>query len=229
MILGVSYWPDTPSAIREQCSGKHGMNNMNNARMPMPAMTALPIKKKKKVLSQDRRNDYDVTNAVQVSSPAAVRDAVHELFLETFPGAPFDKLWLAFYDFERLFTGKFPGYKGCDTTYHDMQHTLDMTLALTRLVAGRERPSEFERLTIVIGKRPDGEVNVASRPIAKRNLFVPVVRAGGVRREGNDSQAGSRRRRGRVFEHQVDEYRHVVRRSVAVVAADRIDAVEHSR
>jgi hypothetical protein len=88
---------------------------------------------------QDRRNDYDVTNTVQVSSPAAVRDAVHKLFAETFPGASFDKLWLAFYDFERLFSGNYPGYRGCDTTYHDTQHTLDMTLAITRLIAGYER------------------------------------------------------------------------------------------
>jgi len=98
-----------------------------------------------RAISQDRRNDFDVTNTVQVSSPAAVRNAVHELFTATFPGAPFDKLWLAFYDFERLFTGRFPGYLGCDTTYHDMQHTLDMTLALARLVAGYEKsvdPSE---------------------------------------------------------------------------------------
>ena len=93
-------------------------------------------------MSQDRRNDYDVTNTVQVSEPAAVRDAVHELFGETFPGMPFDKLWLAFYDFERLFTGRYPGYSGCDTTYHDMQHTLDMTLALARLVSGYERSVE---------------------------------------------------------------------------------------
>jgi len=93
-------------------------------------------------MSQDRRNDYDVTNTVQVSNPAAVRDAVHDLFAETFPGTSFDKLWLAFYDFERLFTGRFPGYNGCDTTYHDVQHTLDMTLALARLVAGYERSVE---------------------------------------------------------------------------------------
>ena len=93
-------------------------------------------------MSQDRRNDYDVTNTVQVSSPSAVRDAVHALFATTFPGMSFDKLWLAFYDFERLFTGRYPGYKGCDTTYHDMQHTLDMTLALARLVSGYERSVE---------------------------------------------------------------------------------------
>lgn len=98
-------------------------------------------------MSQDRRNDYDVTNSVQVSDPVAVRDAVHALFSQTFPGASFDKLWLAFYDFERLFNGRFPGYNGCDTTYHDVQHTLDMTLALARLVAGYERSVEpAERL-----------------------------------------------------------------------------------
>ena len=93
-------------------------------------------------MSQDRRNDYDVTNTVQVSNPAAVRAAVQQLFAETFPGTSFDKLWLAFYDFERLFTGRYPGYLGCDTTYHDMQHTLDMTLALARLVSGYERSVE---------------------------------------------------------------------------------------
>ena len=93
----------------------------------------------KKLMSPDRRNDYDVTNTVQVSNPVAVRRAVHELFADTYPGASFDKLWLAFYDFERLFTGRFPGYSACDTTYHDMQHTLDMSLALARLVAGYER------------------------------------------------------------------------------------------
>jgi hypothetical protein len=99
-------------------------------------------KNKKRIMSQDRRNDYDVTNTVQVSNPAMVRNAVYELFSETFPGASYDKLWLAFYDFERLFTGRYPGYKGCDTTYHDVQHTLDMTLAVARLVAGYERSVE---------------------------------------------------------------------------------------
>ncbi|MGB5345124.1 MAG: hypothetical protein WBN23_03070 [Woeseia sp.] len=93
-------------------------------------------------MSQDRRNDFDVTNTVQVSNPAAVRDAVRELFATTYPGVPFDKLWLAFYDFERLFTGKYPGYVGCDTTYHDMQHTLDMTLAVVRLIVGYERTTQ---------------------------------------------------------------------------------------
>jgi len=111
------------------------------------AGASLLSNKKKKIMSQDRRNDYDVTNTVQVSKPQAVRDAVHGLFIDNFPGASFDKLWLAFYDFERLFTGKYPGYKGCDTTYHDMQHTLDMTLALSRLIVGYDKSADpAERL-----------------------------------------------------------------------------------
>lgn len=104
-----------------------------------PAVSGLRAdKNKKKQKMQDRRNNYDVTNTVNVSNPAAVRDAVQNLFAEAFPGFSFDRLWLAFYDFERLFNGQYPRYLGCDTTYHDLQHTLDMTLATARLIAGYE-------------------------------------------------------------------------------------------
>ena len=99
--------------------------------------------KKNNSVTQDRRNDFDVTNSVQVSKPGAVRDEVIVMFRNLFPGTSFDKLWLAFYDFERLFNGKYPGYNGCDTTYHDTQHTLDMTLATARLVVGREQSVEL--------------------------------------------------------------------------------------
>ena len=76
-----------------------------------------------------RRNDYDVTNSVQVSSTAAVADAVRELFSSAFPGEPFDRVAVAFDEFDKLFTGRMPGYHGVDTIYHDRQHSLDMTLA----------------------------------------------------------------------------------------------------
>lgn len=85
-----------------------------------------------------RRSDYDVTNQVRVSDTAAVRDAVADLFRQAFPEAAFDTLWMAFHDFDRLFDGSLPGYLGCDTVYHDKQHTLDMTLAMARLLAGYE-------------------------------------------------------------------------------------------
>jgi len=87
---------------------------------------------------QERRNDFDVTNTVQVSSPQKVRAAVRDLFCALYPNRSFDSVWLAFHDFERLFRGLDPGYHAVDTSYHDIQHTLDMTLALARLIAGHE-------------------------------------------------------------------------------------------
>jgi hypothetical protein len=85
-----------------------------------------------------RRNDYDVTNSVQVSSTAAVTAAVRELFTAGWPGESFDRVAVAFEEFERLFSGRMPGYHGVDTVYHDRQHSLDMTLAMARLLLGYE-------------------------------------------------------------------------------------------
>jgi hypothetical protein len=92
-----------------------------------------------------RRNDYDVTNTVQVSSTAAVSQAVRELFVACWPGEPFDRVAIAFEEFERLFAGRMPGYHGVDTVYHDRQHSLDMTLAMARLLVGYEGSVEPER------------------------------------------------------------------------------------
>lgn len=86
-----------------------------------------------------RRSDYDVTNTVRVSSASDVRDAVHALFTTTWPGSDFAPVARAFQDFELAFTGRMPGYFGVDTVYHDQQHTLDVTLAMARLVAGFEQ------------------------------------------------------------------------------------------
>jgi hypothetical protein len=89
-----------------------------------------------------RRNDYDVTNSVQVSSTAAVSQAVRELFTSGWPGESFDRVAVAFDEFERLFSGNMPGYYGVDTVYHDRQHSLDMTLAMARLLVGYESTVE---------------------------------------------------------------------------------------
>lgn len=98
---------------------------------------------------RERRSDYDVTNTVQVSSPAAVRDAALELFSEVFPGERLNTIRRAFNDFAALFRGELDGFHGCETVYHDMQHTLDMSLATARLIVGYEKTvSEDKRLGI---------------------------------------------------------------------------------
>jgi hypothetical protein len=88
---------------------------------------------------QDRRNENDVANKVNVEEPQQVRDAVLALFSARYPGADLTALHRGFNDFTALFAGCYPGYLACDTLYHDMRHSLDMTLALARLVDGHDR------------------------------------------------------------------------------------------
>jgi hypothetical protein len=87
----------------------------------------------------DRRSDFDVTNTVQVSSPRAVLEAITALYRPTWPGLSLEPVERAFEHFERLFGGEVPGFHGVDTVYHDRQHSLDITLALARLIVGYER------------------------------------------------------------------------------------------
>jgi hypothetical protein len=41
-----------------------------------------------------------------------------------------------FTDTKRLFNGVYPGYRGCNTEYHDFRHTYEVMLAMSRLIHG---------------------------------------------------------------------------------------------
>ena len=88
---------------------------------------------------QQRLNQNDVSNRINVEDPYRVRDAVLTMFAARYPGADFAPVTQAFGDFHALFEGKLAGYLACDTLYHDMRHTLDMTLAMARLIDGHDR------------------------------------------------------------------------------------------
>ena len=95
----------------------------------------------------DRLNQNDVTNRINVEDPDRVRDAVLALFAARYPGADLTPLRRAFEDTKSLFQGTFPGYLPCDTLYHDLRHTLDMTLAMARLLDGHDRShAEADRI-----------------------------------------------------------------------------------
>src|SRR5499427_9143463 len=96
-------------------------------------------------MTNTRRSDFDVTNSVRVSSPKAALAAVETLDAGSWKGMSLEPLRRAFAHFERLFAGQVPGYHGVDTVYHDRQHTLDITLALARLIVGYERQQDEER------------------------------------------------------------------------------------
>ena len=88
---------------------------------------------------RDRRSNFDITDDVQLSNADSVRSAVCAIFHSAFHQFDEEALKQAFDDCERLFEGDYPTYLACDTLYHDKQHSLDMTLALARLINGHER------------------------------------------------------------------------------------------
>jgi hypothetical protein len=88
---------------------------------------------------QNRLNQNDVTNRVNVECADEVHEAVLALFGARYAGADFSPLAQAFGDVRALFEGRYPGYLPCDTLYHDARHTYDMTLAMARLIDGHDR------------------------------------------------------------------------------------------
>lgn len=85
-----------------------------------------------------RRNNFDVTNSIDTTDVASVSREVVRIFRERYPGSVTDMLDRAFADVASMYLGEYPGYRACDTEYHNLQHTLDVTLAMARLMDGYE-------------------------------------------------------------------------------------------
>jgi hypothetical protein len=89
-----------------------------------------------------QRNDFDVTNRVKTTDPVVVEREIARLYRLLYPGATHAAMTQAFADVGRLYAGTFPGYRACDTSYHNLQHVLEVTLAMARLMDGYERARE---------------------------------------------------------------------------------------
>lgn len=66
--------------------------------------------------------------------PQRVFDEVKTTMRMAYPD--FDSVGHVFCDIVNLFHGKYPGYRQCNTKYHDLRHTADAFLAMVRLVHG---------------------------------------------------------------------------------------------
>lgn len=95
-----------------------------------------------------RRNHYDVTDRIFVGDPRTVHAEIRRVLpgLDENPEFP-RALEGAFTAFTRMYTGDLPGFLGCETWYHDAQHSLESALAMARLLDGHERSAAItERL-----------------------------------------------------------------------------------
>jgi hypothetical protein len=85
------------------------------------------------------RNDLDVSDRVNTTDPQNVNQEIDRIFLDLYPDSTTRVLDRAFVDADRIYRGDLPGFHACDTAYHDIQHVLDVTLAMARLIDGYER------------------------------------------------------------------------------------------
>jgi hypothetical protein len=98
-------------------------------------------------MMHERRNDYDVTNRINTTDPEAVSEEVCSIYQDLYQLGTPRNLNQAFTDLARLYRGEKPGYYECDTDYHDIQHVLDVTLGMARLMHGCVRATSTETIT----------------------------------------------------------------------------------
>lgn len=93
-----------------------------------------------------------LSDYVRMDSPEAVLDEVQiilDLISPGFNAAPVDA---AFKSTVNLYMGDYPGYRACNTEYHDLRHTTDTFLAMARLIHGAVVEGEdFTDRQIVLG------------------------------------------------------------------------------
>ncbi len=77
-----------------------------------------------------------LSQLLDAASGQAVLREVEKLFKQHYNAAGFRAVKHTAGIMERLFAGRFPGYKACNTEYHDIVHTLGVLLAAARLLDG---------------------------------------------------------------------------------------------
>ncbi len=73
---------------------------------------------------------------VNMEEPQSVLEEVKAVVSMMMPDFDFEPVNHAFSDVVNLFHGQYPGYRKCNTEYHDLKHTTDALLAMTRLIHG---------------------------------------------------------------------------------------------
>jgi hypothetical protein len=75
-------------------------------------------------------------NPIPLHDPQAVFREVCRMVAAMNPRVDFTALARVFADVVKLFRGDYPGYRQCNTRYHDLRHTTDCLLAMARLLHG---------------------------------------------------------------------------------------------
>jgi len=83
-----------------------------------------------------RSKDIQLSQLVNMKAPEAVFEEVKNIFIQHYPVKDFQAVRTAFKDFNDLYEGNYPGYRACNTKFHDKIHTTDALAAIARLIDG---------------------------------------------------------------------------------------------
>ena len=81
----------------------------------------------------DNKHLYGI---LQIEPPELVLEEVMQILNLISPQIDTESIESWFEMTVDLYTGKYPGYKACNTLYHDLTHTIDTFLAMARLIHG---------------------------------------------------------------------------------------------
>ena len=83
-----------------------------------------------------KKTDRQIAKLFPVDSPPAVLNEVKEILRRISSGFNTVAIDHVFDDANRLYNGIYPGYRACNTGYHDLRHANDTFLAMARLIHG---------------------------------------------------------------------------------------------
>jgi hypothetical protein len=77
-----------------------------------------------------------LSTLIDIHNPDAVIEEILKTVTMVFPNFDFSTFKKVSDDIIRLFSGRYPGFRRCNVKYHDLDHTMAVTLAVTRLLHG---------------------------------------------------------------------------------------------
>lgn len=93
-----------------------------------------------------------LSDLVDIHSPEAVLKEVQEILRHISPQFDIEPINSAFSTVVDIFSGDYPGYQACNTLYHDLRHTTDAFLAMSRLIHGAMlNGNHFSELNVITG------------------------------------------------------------------------------
>jgi hypothetical protein len=82
------------------------------------------------------KEDVLFADLVDTKNPRNALQEVESVLAKLHLDIDYDKIRKVHSDVVALYSGKYPGYRECDTGYHDLHHTMDVFLAMARIIHG---------------------------------------------------------------------------------------------